>query len=364
LKSTALPTLRRTAVIAGSSLLIAACGSSSSKSSSSPASGSPTSSSAAASASGGKPTLLVYSAQGYDKNTVAAFQKATGVPTKLVDDSTGPLLARIQAEKANPQWGLLWVDGNEAFAALDKQGVLAKHLTSPELNATGQSLVTPDHSFVPTGVTMACTLIYDTHQLKTPPMSWQQLLSSPLRGKVGMNDPSVSGPTYPCVAGLMNYLGGVSQGEAFLKKLKANGLRVSQTNPDTLHLLQTGQISVALIQSSAAIGAAKMTPGLKVAYLPKLTLLPGGIGVDGQAPAAERKEAQQFIDFVLSSAGQKEMQTGDPTGDSLFWPTLAGASPLPGLPALSSISKQSIDPYTWGPREPSINSWFTANIAK
>ncbi len=367
MKSTCLPTLRRGAAIVGSSLLIAACGSSSSKPSSS--SGSSTSSSsarpnAAASASGGKPTLLVYSAQGYDKNTVAAFQKTTGVPTKLVDDSTGPLLARIQAEKANPQWGLLWVDGNEAFAALDKQGVLAKHLTSPKLNAIGQSLVTPDHSFVPTGVTMACTLIYDTHQLKAPPTSWQQLLSSPLRGKVGMNDPAVSGPTYPCVAGLMNYLGGVSQGEAFLDKLKVNGLRVSQTNPDTLHLLQTGQISVALIQSSAAIGAAKMTPGLKVAYLPKLTLLPGGIGVDGRAPPAERKDAQQFIDFVLSSAGQKQMQIGDPTGDSLFWPTLATASPSPGLPALSAVSKQSIDPYTWGPREPSINSWFTANIAK
>jgi len=364
LKPTCLRTLRRGAMVVGGALLIAACGSSSSKSGPSSASGPSTSSAAAAGASGGKPTLLVYSAQGYDKNTVAAFQKATGVPTKLVDDSTGPLLARIQAEKANPQWGLLWVDGNEAFAALDKQGLLAKHLKSPPLNAAGQSLVTPDHSFVPTGITMACTLIYDTHQLKTPPTTWQQLLASPLKSKVGMNDPAVSGPTYPCVAGLMSYLGGVSQGEAFLKQLKANGLHVSQTNGDTLHLLQTGQISVALIQSSAAIGAAKKTPGLKVAYLPKLTELPGGIGVDAKAPAAERQEAQQFIDFVLSGPGQKQMQTGDPTGDSLFWPTLAAASPLPALPTLSAVSKQSIDPYTWGPQEPSINNWFTANIAK
>lgn len=369
MKPKVLRSLRRVAVAAASSVLIAACGSSSSSSSSGSSSASvsgsasSTTSSAAASASG-KPTLLVYSAQGYDKNTVAAFQKTTGVPTKLVDDSTGPLLARIQAERANPQWGLLWVDGNEAFGALDKQGLLAKHLKSPPLNAAGQALVTPDHSFIPTGITMACTLIYDTHQVKTPPTTWQQLLSSALKGKVGMNDPAVSGPTYPCVAGLMNYLGGVAQGEAFLKKLKANGLHVSQTNGDTLHLLQTGQISVALIQSSAAIGAAKTTPGFKVAYLPKLTELPGGIGVDAKAPAAVRQEAQQFINFVLSSTGQKEMQTGDPTGDSLFWPTLASGSPLPGLPALSSISKQSIDPYTWGPREPSINSWFTANIAR
>ncbi len=370
------PTLACLAV-ATCSLALAACGSSSSSSSSSGSAGgsagvgsrssTSTSTSAAAASAGsshGKPTLLVYSAQGYDHNTVAAFQKATGIPTKLVDDSTGPLLARIQAEKANPQWGLLWVDGNEAFAALDRQGLLAKHLTFPALDATGKSLVPADRSFVPTGATLACAMVYNTHNLSSPPTSWQQLLSSRFKGKVGMNDPAVSGPTYPCVAGLMNYLGGISQGESFLSKLKANGLHVSQTNPDTLHLLQTGQIQVALIQSSAAIGAAKTTPGLKVAFLPKETLLPGGIGVDGKAPAAEQREAQRFIAYVLSAAGQHQMQTGDPTGDSLFWPTAAGASPLSGLPSPGSISLQRVDPYTWGAREPSINNWFTAHIAQ
>jgi iron(III) transport system substrate-binding protein len=351
------------AALVAAALAVTACGSSSSSSSSSPG----TTKDAAAShsaASGGKQTLLVYSAQGYDKNTVAAFQKATGIPTKLVDDSTGPLLARIQAEKSNPQWGLLWVDGNEAFAALDKQGLLEKSLQVPALNSTGTKAVPPDKSFVPTGFTTACTMIYDPHVIKTPPTSWQQLLSTQYKGKVGMNDPAVSGPTYPCMAGLMNYLGGVSQGEAFLQKLKANGLHVSQTNGDTIHLLQTGQISIGLIQSSAAIGAAKTTPGMKVAYLPHETLLPSVIGVDGKAPAAEQQEAQQFIDYVLSSAGQHQMQTGDPTGDSLFWPVAAGTTPVSGLPALTSLSTQTVDPYLWGQREASLNQWFTNNIAQ
>jgi iron(III) transport system substrate-binding protein len=349
------------AVILSCAALVAACGSSK------PASHSSTPShrnAAATVASGSKPTLLVYSAQGYDKNTVAAFQKATGIPTKLVDDSTGPLLARIQAEKANPQWGLLWVDGNEAFAALDQQGLLKKGLSIPGLTATAQSIVPADKSFVPTGLTGACTIVYDSHAVKSPPSSWQQLLSSQWKGKVGMNDPAVSGPTYPCVAGLMSYLGGISQGESFLQKLKANGLHVSQTNGDTLHLLQTGQIQIALIQSSAATGAAKTTPGLKVAYLPKMTLLPGCIGVDAKVPAAEQQEAQQFINYVLSPAGQHQMQTGDPTGDSLYWPVVPGTSPLSGLPRLSSLSTQSVDPYAWGPREATINNWFTNHIAQ
>ena len=76
------------------------------------------------------------------------------------------------------------------------------------------------------------------------------------QGKVGMNDPSQSGPTYPFIAGLMNQLGGqsngVAVGEDYLTKLKANGLHVFPTNGDTLHALETGQISYGLIQSSAA----------------------------------------------------------------------------------------------------------------
>ena len=41
---------------------------------------------AASGTAASKPTLVVYSAQGYDKATVAAFQKATGIPTTLDDN--------------------------------------------------------------------------------------------------------------------------------------------------------------------------------------------------------------------------------------------------------------------------------------
>ncbi|WP_249009908.1 ABC transporter substrate-binding protein [Conexibacter sp. DBS9H8] len=310
------------------------------------------------------PTLLVYSAQGYDINTVKAFSAATGVPTELVDDSTGPLLARIQAEKADPQWGLLWVDGATAFASLDQQGLLRKGLQVPPLNAAGEKVVPSDHSFVPTGITMGCTAIYNAKLLPNPPKTWAGLLSASLKGKVGMNDPAVSGPTYPCVAGIMQMMGGVSAGESYLKKLKANGLHVSQTNGDTLHLLTTGQIALGLIQSSAAIGAAATTPGLKVDFLPDLTVLPSAIGVDAKAPAAVQAEAQKFISYVLSPAGQHQMQTGDPTGDSLYWPVAPNTAPKSELPAFSSLSSQTINPYTWGAREAAINGWFTNNIAQ
>src|SRR5579859_4718820 len=232
-------------------LALAACSSSSSSSSSS----APSSTSAPAS-SAAKVTLVVYSAQGYDKAMTTAFTAATGIPVKLDDNSTGPLLTQIEASKNNPNWGLLWVDGATAFAGLDTQGLLLKgYEPSVQWNSLGTQSVPSDKSYTPTGVTLMAALAYNKAKVASPPTTWQALTSSAWKGQVGMNDPSQSGPTFPFIAGMMNYLGGVNAGESFFTKLKANGLVIHPTNGHTLQALTSGQIDLALVQSSAAIGA-------------------------------------------------------------------------------------------------------------
>jgi iron(III) transport system substrate-binding protein len=318
--------------------------------------------------SSAKVPLVVYSAQGYDHAMAAAFQKATGITVKLDDNSTGPLLTQIEASKNNPNWGLLWVDGATAFAGLDQQGLLQKGFEpSVQWNSLGTQSLPTDKSYTPTGVTLMAALVYDKTKVTNPPTTWQQLLSSQWKGEVGMNDPSQSGPTYPFIAGMMNYLGGVNQGETFYTKLKSNGLIIHPTNGPTLQALTSGQIKLALVQSSAGIGATfgpGSDPKLTVKYLNPVTLLPSAIGIDAKAPAAERAEAEKFIEFVLSPAGQKVMQTGDPYGDSLYYPVIQGVNPLPELPSLASVTTQTINPYTWGPQEATINTWFDANIVR
>jgi iron(III) transport system substrate-binding protein len=309
--------------------------------------------------------LVVYSAQGYDKAMTAAFTKTTGIQVRLDDNSTGPLLTQIEASKNNPSWGLLWVDGATAFAGLDQQGLLQKGF-EPKVswNSLGTQSLPADKSYTPTGVTLMAALVYNKSKAPNPPSTWQELLSPAWKGAVGMNDPSQSGPTYPFIAGMMNYLGGVSKGEAFYTKLKSNGLVINPTNGPTLQALTSGRIKLALVQSSAGIGAALGDKQLTVKYLNPVTLLPSAIGIDSKAPAAERAEAEKFIDFVLSPAGQKVMQSGDPTGDSLYYPVLSNTNPLPSLPSLASVTTQTINPYTWGPQEATVNTWFDANIVK
>ena len=42
----------------------------------------------------------------------------------------------------------------------------------------------------------------------------------------------------------------------------------------------------------------------------------------------------------------------------------AGVSPLSSLPSLASVKTQTINPYTWGPQEATINNWFDSNIVR
>jgi iron(III) transport system substrate-binding protein len=361
--------MRLMAGLAGAcALALTAC--SSSASSSTPAaatsaSSSATASAAASAAAASKVTLVVYSAQGYDSAMTKAFTQATGIPVKLDDNSTGPLLTQIEASKNNPNWGLLWVDGATAFAGLDTQGLLMKGFEpSVAWNSLGTQSLPSDKSYTPTGVTLMAALAYNKNKVKNPPTTWQQLLEPQWKGQVGMNDPSQSGPTFPFIAGMMNYLGGVSAGQTYFTKLKTNGLVIHPTNGPTLQALTSGQINLALVQSSAAIGAALGDKNIGISYLHPVTLLPSAIGIDAKAPAAEQAEAEKFIEFVLSPAGQKVMQSGDPTGDSLYYPVIQGVSPLASLPSLASTTTQTINPYTWGPQEATINTWFDANIVR
>jgi iron(III) transport system substrate-binding protein len=360
-----------TALAAVGLLALAGCGGTSSTTSASttsattPATGSASPSPSPAGAAGVQP-LVVYSAQGYDTAVTKAFTDATGIPVQLVDDSTGPLLTKIAAERNNPQWDVLWVDGDTAFAALDKQGQLASYAPAVDFTAAAKQLIPANHTFTPTGTTVMAALIYNAARSSTVPTSYQDLLGSAYTGKIGMNDPSQSGPTYPFIAGLMNQLGGQAQGQDYLSKLKANGLKVFNTNGDTLHALETGQIDYGLIQSSAAIGetikvkaSAQFDP--KIVYVPKSTLLPGVVGIDKNVSQAKQDEAKKFVDFVLSAKGQQAMQAADPTGDSLYWPPVNGVPTAPGLPAFPT-DYQRIDPYFWGPLESQINTWFDANI--
>ena len=131
----------------------------------------------------GAPTLVVYSAQGYDAPVTEAFSKATGIQVKLVDDSTGPLLTKIAAEANNPQWSVLWVDGDTAFAALDKQGKLKPYTPTAQFTPVGQALVPENHAYVPVSATVVAALIYNAAKVDHVPDELRRSAAARVRRK-------------------------------------------------------------------------------------------------------------------------------------------------------------------------------------
>ena len=310
--------------------------------------------------------VVLYAAIGYDQKVADAFTKATGIPVKLVDLSTGPLVAKVQAEKQNPQWDLVWFDGAEAMRSLADQGLLLKGW-APDVkwNALSKLVRPADKAYVPGGVTLAGVWILNNKlvpQSKTP-TSWQDLSKPEWKGLVGMPNPAVSGPTYPLVTGLMQSLGGEAQGKAALSAIKANGLQIYDTNGPMVKQLFAGAIGLAAAQSNQAVKALINKEDVRVVYPKSVSLLPSDFGISAKASPAAQASAKKFIAFFLSPEGQKvALNSGD--GDSYYYPLIEGVSANPLAKALDKVSYQTVNPAIWGPREAEINTWFANTIAR
>ena len=318
----------------------------------------------ARSAAGGQ--LVFYSAQGYDATMAKAFQQESGIKVLLTDDSTGPTVARIEAERNNPHWDVAWFDGDATMQALDNQGLLLKWTPTNISNYTrlGRSLIPMDHAFFPTGITAAGVIVYNTRKLSSAqaPQEWTDLLKPAFKNQVAMNNPSISGPTYPMVAGLMQRLGGIPQGESFFKSLKTNGLHVYDTNTPTLHSLETGSVEAAIVQDTAYYEAKVNGEPVGVVY-PRsgVTALATVIAINARAP--DLAAAKQFVNYILSRAGQTIMIHDPNDSDSFYRPIITGVQALPGR-EVSGINWQVLNPIWGAAHENAIKSWFTDTIVQ
>jgi iron(III) transport system substrate-binding protein len=308
-------------------------------------------------------SLTLYSAVDYGSAVAHAFTAQTGVEVNVVNLSTGGLLAKVSAEGKRPAWALAWFDGDMAAAALDQAGLLERG-AAPALpyTALGKSLAPADGAYTPTGLTLAGAFTYKPAELASPPAGWSDLLSPGLNGAVGMNNPAISGPTYPILAGMLSQAGGWPAGQSYVLALAHHGLHVYAKNANTLAAIGQGDIKVAVTQSGAAWYLAAKDPTLKVGIPSPSFALPSVIALaPGQSP--ERKAlAQRFIRFVMSAKTQ-QLRMSQGKGDSYYWPLTMDVAAKSALPPLETLTVKTLDAADWGARESEINAWFSKAVA-
>jgi iron(III) transport system substrate-binding protein len=301
--------------------------------------------------------LVLYSAVGYASPVVRAFMKQTGIRVTIINMSTGPLLARVSAEGRRADWSLVWFDGDAAATALDRSGLLAHH-TTPALPWTklGRALLPADGAYTPTGVTLAGVFsVAESRAAEN--LDWNTLLTPAETGKFGLSNQQLSGPAHMLLANLLALHGGWPQGQGFLRALQHNGMRLYPTNPSNELALQTHQIDLAVVQSSAAYALAERDPAFAVILPPRPAILPSVIAIAANLPPRRRAAAMAFIRFTMTPKIQA-LRLASHTSDAMYWPVTTDVASPPDLPALDHLPVTILNPATWGAKEAEIGAWF------
>lgn len=244
--------------------------------------------------------LVVYTAgpKGLSSQLAKAFEAKTGVKVDLFQATAGKIMARYEAEKANPQVDVLISAAWGHAITLDQAGELLPY-QSPNAATVPASLKTP--TYVAQGAA-AIAMVFNTQSGLPQPKAWADLTRPEYRGQVTMPDPSKSGSALTLVQGLVtkNSAGAWD----LFAGLKANDMIVPGANNAALTpVLQGSKAVVFGAVDYIALGAKNKGESIEVIYPEDGTVLaPRPMMIVKTTQRAV--QAKQFIDFVLSDEGQ------------------------------------------------------------
>ncbi|MFA6505822.1 MAG: ABC transporter substrate-binding protein [Treponemataceae bacterium] len=239
------------------------------------------------------------------------YQKETGTTVNFVRLSGGEVVARLEAEAANPQ-ASIWVGG----VGLDHITAKSKGLTTPYKSRAAVNTPTqyqdPQNFWI--GLYLGpLTFVTNLDRAKElgiqPPKSWADLLKPEYKGKVRMANPNTSGTAYNTIT-TIRYLNKGDEDKTFdyMKKLDAAIDQYTRSGSAPGKSVAIGEIPVALGYAHDQVklkteGANVVitAPAEGTGYeLASMSLIKGG---------KEQVAAKKLYDWVLSSPNAQKLFT-------------------------------------------------------
>ena len=234
-----------------------------------------------------------------------AFEKETGIHVEWVRLTTGEAVARIEAEKANPQVSI-WVGGVGTLHIDAKD----KGLTAPYRSRAAETIPAkyrdPDGSWIGLyiGPISFATNTKRAQELGLKaPASWADLLLPEYEKKVRMANPSTSGTAYNVVTTLIRVAGDEGKAFDFMKKLDKSIDQYTKSG-------SAGGKSVAIGEIPVAIGYAHDMVKLKAEGAPVVITIPSegtGFEVASMSLVKGGKDAvnaKKLYDWILTKPAQ------------------------------------------------------------
>ncbi|MCL2320319.1 MAG: ABC transporter substrate-binding protein [Treponema sp.] len=237
------------------------------------------------------------------------FEKETGTKVNWVRLSGGEAIARMEAEKANPQ-ASIWVGG----VGLDHVTGKSKDLTTPYQSRFAANVPAnfKDPQFYWIGLYIGpLTFVTNLDRAKAlnlkPPTSWADLIKPEYKGYIRMPDPNTSGTAYNLLTTIRTLNGG-DENKAFdyLKKLDANIDQYTRSGAAPGQSVATGEIPI-------GIGYAHDQVKLKAAGAnTQITAPSEGTGFELAAMSLVKGgkqpiQARQLYDWIVSSPNSQNI---------------------------------------------------------
>ncbi len=226
----------------------------------------------------------------------AGFTKQTGIKVNVFQATTGKVMARIEAEAANPVVDVVISASWDTAADMAKRDWLVAY-ASP--NAAKVPAFLKTDTAVAQGIS-ALGIAWNTKSGTPKPAEWTDLTKPAYKDLVNIPDPAQSGSSFELTAALA-----AKDGWKLFKELKANGAIIAGANADALNPVLQGA-------KAAVFGAVDyITFAAKAKGESIDVIFPASGTVIAPRPAMIMKwsknqdEAKKFIDYMLSDEGQK-----------------------------------------------------------
>lgn len=181
------------------------------------------------------------------------FEAKYGITVNYIRMSSGEALARIQAEKDNPQFDIWWGGPIDSFVAAKEAGVLEAYNSPNFKNLLDQKKYKDADNYWVGIYVGSLGFATNTNWLKDhpgteAPKSWQDLLKPEFTGQILVAHPSTSGTSYTAISTVLQMMG-EEQGWEYLKKYAGQIAQYTKSGAAPAKFVGQGEGAVAIVFS-------------------------------------------------------------------------------------------------------------------
>jgi iron(III) transport system substrate-binding protein len=249
-----------------------------------------------------------------------AFKADTGFDAQFVRIGAGEIVARIRAEKANPQAGLWLAGAADNFIQAANEGLLASY-KSAGIDKVDKRYVDAKHQWTPISVS-PIVFAYSAKVLgeigAKPPTSWKAFADPVFKDGVALAHPAASGTAYVALASMVQLYGEAPAFE-MMKSIDKNVVQYTRSGIAPSRMVANNEIAIAMAYTQDIEAALEQGYPLGYSFPAEGTGFEvNAAAVVANAPAEQRKAAEAFVDWILTEKGQAAM------GATFRGPVVAG----------------------------------------